>query len=693
MKSMKVWKKICLAWLSIACLLGVVIALFYVIENVSGRKAWERYVRECETKNQTAASDLEKTYLWIEDIIPPAVDEEKNFANIPLFKEVFRRAKEGCPFSSDSEDETMRLLLKAMDGWRWKGMPDYSKLSRADFEKIEDLENRTGHEEMSKEECIQFMQKKLEPGLAGYKEIQKALKEKSQCRYPVEYENGYATLMPHLSVIKKIALTAAMCGHVKLALGQSGEALENLFFIMDLADTVSNEPNQISALIKIAAYRFAMNMIWEGIESDSWTPENLRLIQERLKKDDTWNTMRLGLIGERAFVNTTFQKYPDHLFDIISEELFDLENDTWSKMISKLRPVVRSLIPQGWHYRALLEYNKAMDLVLSCLDMDNKCFKEDTFQSPLNELANPEAWKIRGIPSSVVKMFKLDSLYHSHLKYIMKFALAQSTINEAKIACTLELYRIENKKYPDSLDDLGELLPKEELPKDCINSKPLQYRLTDEGYILWSVGKNGTDEGGIRSRLDDNGDWVWEIKRGESKMKNEKIKLVRGDITECHVDAIVNAANRTLLGGGGVDGAIHRAAGPELLKECEALSEIEPGVRCQTGDAKLTRAYQLPAKYVIHTVGPVYQDGVHGETEKLHDCYQHSLELAVQNNCRSIAFPAISTGVYHFPPQQAAEIAVSTVKEFLSNHTDLEVLFVCFDRRTASIYHHLLSDE
>ncbi len=176
-------------------------------------------------------------------------------------------------------------------------------------------------------------------------------------------------------------------------------------------------------------------------------------------------------------------------------------------------------------------------------------------------------------------------------------------------------------------------------------------------------------------------------------MENNQIEVVEGDITLCKVDAIVNAANRTLLGGGGVDGAIHRSAGPELLKECESLPEIEPGVRCQTGDAKLTRAYQLPARYVIHTVGPVYRDGLHGETEKLRDCYQHSLELAVQNNCRSIAFPAISTGVYHFPPQQAAEIAVSTVKEFLSNHPDLEVLFVCFDRRTVSIYHHLLSDE
>ena len=176
-------------------------------------------------------------------------------------------------------------------------------------------------------------------------------------------------------------------------------------------------------------------------------------------------------------------------------------------------------------------------------------------------------------------------------------------------------------------------------------------------------------------------------------MENNQIEVVEGDITLCKVDAVVNAANRALLGGGGVDGAIHRAAGLELLKECVALPELEPGVRCQTGDAKLTRAYHLPAKYVIHTVGPVYRDGLHGEAEKLCDCYQHSLELAVQNNCRSIAFPAISTGVYHFPPQKAAEIAVATVKEFLADHSDLKVLFVCFDHRTSEIYRNLLSDK
>lgn len=164
-----------------------------------------------------------------------------------------------------------------------------------------------------------------------------------------------------------------------------------------------------------------------------------------------------------------------------------------------------------------------------------------------------------------------------------------------------------------------------------------------------------------------------------------RIQLIQGDITKLEVDAIVNAANTTLLGGGGVDGAIHRAAGKELLAECRTLRG------CATGDAKITKGYNLPARFVIHTVGPVWNGGKSGEHEKLASCYRRSLELAVQNGIKTLAFPNISTGVYGYPKNEAATIAISTVKEFLENHSEIQqVIFCAFDEENYRIYKNLL---
>ncbi|HHY69100.1 MAG TPA: O-acetyl-ADP-ribose deacetylase [Firmicutes bacterium] len=166
-------------------------------------------------------------------------------------------------------------------------------------------------------------------------------------------------------------------------------------------------------------------------------------------------------------------------------------------------------------------------------------------------------------------------------------------------------------------------------------------------------------------------------------MKETKISVVIGDITKQEVDAIVNAANNTLLGGGGVDGAIHRAAGPELLEECRKIGG------CETGKAVITKGYNLPAEYVIHTVGPVWRGGSHGEAELLASCYKESLKVAVERGIRTIAFPSISTGAYGYPVELAAPIAVNTVAEFVdsaSSSSIEEVRFVCFDEKTYEIY-------
>lgn len=167
----------------------------------------------------------------------------------------------------------------------------------------------------------------------------------------------------------------------------------------------------------------------------------------------------------------------------------------------------------------------------------------------------------------------------------------------------------------------------------------------------------------------------------------ERIKIMQGDITQCQVDAIVNAANTSLLGGGGVDGAIHRAAGPELLEECRTLGG------CLTGEAKATKAYRLPCHYVIHTPGPIWRGGTANEDHLLASCYRNCLAQTSALGCKTVAFPSISTGVYHFPVARAARIAIDAIQAYLQTHDDImSVTMVCFDGATLSAYQQALEE-
>jgi O-acetyl-ADP-ribose deacetylase (regulator of RNase III) len=168
-----------------------------------------------------------------------------------------------------------------------------------------------------------------------------------------------------------------------------------------------------------------------------------------------------------------------------------------------------------------------------------------------------------------------------------------------------------------------------------------------------------------------------------------RLQVLQGDITKVTVDAVVNAANSSLMGGGGVDGAIHRAGGPRILEGCRRIVARQGG--CKTGEAVITEAGKLPAKYVIHTVGPVWNDGQLGAAEKLADCYTNSLILAVEHQCKTIAFPNISTGIYGYPKAEAARLAVATVSAFLSTHSEIErVVFVCFDSENYTLMKQLI---
>ena len=562
---MKTWKKLCLFSVSIICLLGVSIVLFYKVTNYTGRKAWERYVQECEEQNRTAVSDTERRYLWLKEIHLSPVDESQNFANYPLFRTVSRLENENDNNIGNEELKPWKEVLEP-NGVGYAGKADFHKSRRADYKKFitterdpepSSEENASPYNQRKKslasmakrseelkeyldthtqEEIAQLMLKRLEPGLSAYQDIQNALEKYPQCRYPLQYEKGFMIATLHLHVLQKIAAFGYTKAYANLALGRSDEAVKDILFVMKLANTLSADPHMIYVAVKRGIYEEVLCVIWEGIESNAWTKNDLKQIQEHLAKTDLYMDTLSGTIGERAILNEHFFKDPRFLLNEDPDLSFkeDLLNEIWMnhwgiKDILDSYYVenrIKNCIPLGWNYRALLEYNKSIDRLLSCFDFENKCPNMDLFPkinrellNPCQELLKPFPWKINKVPQVAIKYFFGLGISGNHLYGIQFCCEIQSFIGMAQISCALERFRLENGKYPDSLDELGELLPKEKLPHDWFDGKAPRMRLTDTGYILWSIGWNFTDDGGTRdTRIiqhlsEPQGDLIWEVTR------------------------------------------------------------------------------------------------------------------------------------------------------------------------------------
>ena len=560
---MKTWKKLCLFLVSVICLLGISITVFYKITNYTGRKAWERYVQECEELNRTAASDTERRYLWLKDLIPPPVDESKNFGNHPLYKTACRLA--GEYLAAEKRDWLLDEEMKPWSGLLLLGdlytlsMANPGKTNRANLKKMADMkgisdffpqeiltnkiwiedqkkprreEIRNYLDTLSNEEIGHLILKRLEPDLAVYRNIQDALVKSSMCRYPLQYEESYGIIYTDATINKLIAYYACWRAYANLAIGDSEEAARDVLFCMDLCDTLSGTRQALRFSEQKRIYEMLVGGIWEGIHSDSWTADELKRFQDHLATKNYYDDLRLAWSNDRAQLNFLFSKDPRYLLEeypvSFKEDFLDCIFGMSSFSIGDIFDTpyvenkIKNCIPTGWCYRIQLEWNRINDLELLLFDTESKRFDIDALSRIESKFGGTSPWKIDGIPQIFSRnehFWYFTYLYRSScVWFIQSGCEKQFYINTARIACALERFRLENGKYPDSLDDLGELLPKEDIPCDWIDGKAPQYHLTDKGYKLWnSRWRSGLEKGKehyvYRWTEKPEYDWVWEITR------------------------------------------------------------------------------------------------------------------------------------------------------------------------------------
>ena len=483
---MKTVTKIFLVLLGLVLVVVLAVCAFYQFENYTGRKAWEKYVKECggwvegieaEKFADPTSSPRTKNYIWLKDILPPPVDEDKNFAALPFWEVVLADTKT----LTDEQKQMKKEWEQFIPG------KDFDYYVFADWDKP----RRAGsvlNDGKTREEAVQALGEQLKAGEAFYKELRDELRRRPQCRYPVKRAGKDELEIRHLAALKSISLYAAAHAYFQMEQKQNKTALEDVLFMLDLSDTLAREPFMISQLVHIVLIYQPLAVIWEGIEADLWTDEDLQTLQERLAKVDLWNDLRLSLMGERAYAN----------------ELM-VSGKNWFP-----------LYPKGWYYRSVLEYNLMTDAFLDTMDREEHYFKP-MFAEVM------KAYDYYYETASRTKNAIVFLMYPSLKNFFVKISYTQFTVNAAQIACALERYRHQNDRYPASLKALRDLMPEDQIPRDWVTDKIPQLRQTDAGYILWSNGWDRADEQG-RKAYDENdqgkkvpdrsqGDWVWEVVR------------------------------------------------------------------------------------------------------------------------------------------------------------------------------------
>lgn len=529
-------------WFSIFVGVVLLVALaagaWYWLQNVSGRKAWEHYVRladgwvdSVDAEDFMVPGSLRRNYIRMKDVIPPPIADEKNFATHPYWGWIFRAAahpegEEGLlkelTGEAKSDAEKWRSLRAAAPGQRDDWYPSMEKLHRADLLQFFKTDSKADGESAevlpNLEEALKLWDDLLEPNRAAVEELRRYLKERAECRYPIQYNQDshglfLEPLLPHLKGLKDLACYPSALALIHLARGESTQAQEDILYLLDLADTLRREPFPISLAVRMDICKMALDALWEGMEAEAWSAEQLQEFQERFGKVNFWNDQKLSIMGDRAAHNQELAADPRRM-DVLTHQIFS-SPETHVRPGSEgfLKTAKMRLRPTGWYYRELLEFNLMMDSLLSIFEDEDQRYKPielvETFKT-LNYYLNPDSG------AKFARLIIAAGNVQDNETAFRSVAYNQFLHQAAEVACALERYRLANGRYPSWLKALGELFPEENLPRDWVNDHPPRIRLTDTGYLLWSAGWDRKDEGGRRSQeagASAEGDWVWEISR------------------------------------------------------------------------------------------------------------------------------------------------------------------------------------